>query len=83
MPTELIEDVRKFIQEVSDEKLHETWKQYDKMCGDEKLKSDAIYYEIFLTTDILARELVIRHLEKSLKEKLEVDELREHREKEK
>lgn len=72
MPTELIEDVRKFIQRISDEELQKTWKIYDKMCGDEKLKSDAIYYEIFLTTDILARELVIRHLEKGLKEKLEM-----------
>jgi len=74
MPTELIEDVRKFIQEASDEKLHETWKQYNKMCGDEKLKRDVIYYEIFLATDILVRELMIRHLEKHLKERLEVDE---------
>lgn len=72
MPTELIEDVRKFIQEVSDEELQKTWESYDKMCGDEKLKSDAMYYEIFLTTEILARELVIRHLEKGLKEKLEM-----------
>jgi len=74
MPTELIKDVRKFIQEASDEKLHKTWKQYDKMCGDEKLKSDVIYYEIHFATVILAQELVIRHLEKYLKEKLEIEE---------